>query len=63
MNQYEVTNIHIGKYACDTIYIKVDQDICQIPINKQAKITSDLIGKEIEIDNLFIVPLDEVILV
>ena len=59
---YKVTNIQIGKYESDTLFIEVDKEVFQIPISKKAKVTKDLIGKLINIENLYNVPLEKVIL-
>jgi len=59
---YKVTSIQIGKYESDTLFIEVDKEVFQIPISKKAKVTKDLIGKLINIENLYSVPLEKVIL-
>ena len=59
---YKITNIQIGKYESDTLFIEVDKEVFQIPISKKAKVTKDLIGKLINIENLYNVPLEKVIL-
>jgi len=59
---YKITNIQIGKYESDTLFIEVDKEVFQIPISKKAKVTKDLIGKLINIENLYSVPLEKVIL-
>lgn len=57
----KVVDIKFGKYDCNTIFIQVDKDIVQIPINKKVKI-NDLIDKLIIIDDLYNVPLDKIVL-
>lgn len=57
----KVVDIKFGKYDCNTIFIQVDKDIVQIPINKKVKI-NDLIDKSIIIDDLYNVPLDKIVL-
>jgi len=59
---YEVTNLEFGLYDSDTLFIKVDKYIVQVPVSKKVSATKDLIGKLITIENLYNVPLDKVII-
>lgn len=58
----KVIDIQFGKYDCNTIFIQVDKDIVQIPINKKVEIPKDLIEKSIIIDDLYNVPLNKIVL-
>ena len=59
---YEVTDLQFGLYDCDTLFIKIDKDIVQVPVSKKANVTKELIGKLITIEYLYNVPLEKVIL-
>ena len=59
---YEVTDLQFGLYDCDTLFIKVDKDIVQVPVSKKANVTKELIGKLITIKDLYNVPLDQIII-
>ena len=60
--KYEVVDFQVGLYDCDTIFLKVDKDVFQIPISKKSRVTTDLVGKSIIVENLYDVPLDKVVL-
>ncbi len=50
---YNIIDFVIGRYEYDTLFIEYDKDsIMQIPI-KKGICDSELIGEEIEIENLY----------
>ena len=61
--KYKIIDFQHGKYDYDTLFIEVDKNnIAQVPISKKAQPTSNLIGKFINVENLYKVPLDKIVL-